>query len=843
MARIAHISDIHFGRSFVVDVWNRIKDEIAAFHPKTIIASGDFTDDPDPLLLLAAKSELQDLCKRCGEGTEFFVVPGNHDLLDLGNILHPGSAKWFDRVMFRDTTDLRNRLQADLGFPFGLNEETLRWTKFPRFRRMRPSNWLSLATRTDKCDGRLQSCDYRRAGRRWPTRSIHDRTLITCLDSNNPSLRQFVFATGTIGRNQIERIKPSNLLPACPCCARAPAETENGGILLRVAVLHHHPMPIAVRDKSLDDAEQEARLEPFLILKNSGDLVHELQRLKYDLVLHGHKHRPQFARVELGADRPERYPILVLAGGSTAKRDEDPSDNTLRDIGTEPNGRLRVRTFWQGNLQDERNYCEPIEILKRRAFARALDRTGIKAKHLISDVVIDEVGHLRSLDTTSHLRVMDKDRTLTGLVSNVDLAAHDTRLDVELEEGSDRAALCVRDDPGNLYRLNDPRSPADSFYWLNFHEPLAAGQQPFTFAIREAAANSMAMSQWEIEQRSHGRGGAGDPDYGYEEVGSHISYPIEKLTIRVTFPPNFEGIAPRPRCRRHPAMPDFPLRYLPEQRPRRNQPGPQLISDDDLAKEEMRELTYDARDRAWEVEIDHPIPGCSYSLQWRVPDPRAPQKVCDRSTAYRKMLARLVDPSCDDDIVEKCRERFDRLARSLMKRFHFEYDDTEKQTVFLMLYEPADLCLRPALTQGPIPDGNYQVPLGGGVAGAAFLQRQIIAWKNDPNSKSLIRPASSGALNSHWVLALPVFHQGGRNAKGDELDTEPGAVLAVITLGSDSAASRISECAPNDDDPKGEIAKEIGQDAQILAQQCVFDMLRIIGKVGDQADPVVPTVP
>jgi hypothetical protein len=227
MARIAHISDIHFGRSFHVDVWNRVKDEIVGLQPKTIIASGDFTDDPDPLLLLAAKSELQDLCKRCGEGTEFFVVPGNHDLLDLGNFLHPGSAKWFDRVMFHDTTSLRRNLESKLGFELGLNAETLRWAKFPRLRRMWPGNWLSVATWTDTCDGRLQSCDYRRAGKRWPTRSIHDRTLITCLNSNNPSLRQFVFATGTIGKNQIERIMPSNLLTACPAAGsrRTPSRT------------------------------------------------------------------------------------------------------------------------------------------------------------------------------------------------------------------------------------------------------------------------------------------------------------------------------------------------------------------------------------------------------------------------------------------------------------------------------------------------------------------------------------------------------------------------------------------------------------------------------------------
>ncbi|XSC44575.1 hypothetical protein ACF1BQ_045070 [Bradyrhizobium sp. RDT10] len=604
--------------------------------------------------------------------------------------------------MFHDTTNLRNKLQSGLGFQLGLNKETLRWAKFPRYRRMQPRNWLWVETWTDKCDGRLQSCDYRRAGKRWPTRSVHDQTLITCLDSNNPVLRQFVFATGTIARNQIERISASGLPDACPCCGTRPNQAPaNGGILLRIAVLHHHPMPIAVRDKSLDSQVQEARLEPFLILKNSGDLVHELQRQKFDLILHGHKHRPQFARVELRADDPERYPILVLAGGSTAKRDESPSDNTLRDIGTEANGRLKVRSFRQGILQSDRNYREPIEVLKRRAFARALERTKISASQWISDIVIDEVGHLRSLDTTSELRVRSKGMTLPGIVSNVDLALHDTRLDVQLEEGSGRVSLCRRDDAGKNYSLNEPNLPADCFYWLNFQEPLRVDKDPLTFAIREAAANTIAMSQWEIEERSHHQNGAGNPDYGFEEVGSHISYPIEKLTIRVTFPPNLDGIAPKPRCRRHPAMPDFPLRYLPEGRPRRGQPQPQLISDDDLAKEETRELTYEASKRTWVLEIDHPVPGCSYSLQWRVPNPRAPQKVCDRTIAYRNMLARLFDGSCGSEVIQKCQDRFRRLARSLMLRFRVGFDAAEQQAAFLMLYDSTDLCLRPALRMDP----------------------------------------------------------------------------------------------------------------------------------------------
>ncbi|MET4425080.1 metallophosphoesterase [Bradyrhizobium sp. 956_D2_N1_5] len=846
MARIAHISDIHFGSTFDVDIWKRIRTEIIGFGPKTIIASGDFVDHPDPLLLLAAKSELEDLCKECGPGTEFFVVPGNHDLLDFGNIIHPFSRKWFDRVMFHETANLRSKLQSGLSFRLGLNNETLRWTKLPRLRRMRPRNWLWVETWTDKCDGRVQSCDYRRARRQWPTRSIHDQTLITCLDSNNPLLRQFTFATGAIGGGQIDRIDTSDVLDACPCCgARENGPAANGGKLLKIAVLHHHPMPIALRDKSVVRRGKEAKLEPFLILKNGGDLIHELQRQRFDLILHGHKHLQQFARVELRADDAKGHPVLVLAGGSTAKQDESPSDNTLRSIETEPNGRLTIQTFLEGVRHPDRKYREPIDMLKRRAFARSVERTMIAADEWISELEIDEVGHLRSLDKTSQLRVLDNAMVLPGIVSHVTLAPHDTRLDVQVEEGSDAVSLCWRDDNKTNYALDAPDLPADCFYWVNFQEPLRNGSQPLTFALREAAANSIAMSLWEVEQRSRGQGySLSNPDYGFEEVGSHISYPVEKLTMRVTFPPQLDGITPRPRCRRHPAIPDFPLEYLPEHRARRRQPPVQYVPDNDLAKEEARELTYKTESRTWVLEIDHPIPGCTYSLQWSVPDPRAHKRICARTVAYRKMLARLLDGSCEPNIVTKCQSRFDQLARILMARFKVGFDQGERQTAFLMLYDSDQIRLRPALTNGPIPaDKTYDVPLGGGVAGAAFLQRQIIAWKNDPKSKSLIRPASSGALNSKWVLALPVFHQGGPDATGGELDTEPGAVLGVITLGSDNEASNISDCEPNESDENDTSGEEIGQEAQKLAQQCVFDMLQIIGQAGGHADPVVPTVP
>ena len=92
MPRIAHISDIHFGYTFVIPIWLNVSAEIVQFNPDMIIASGDFIDNPDPLLLLAVKCELEALRQECASKPELFFVPGNHDLLDSGNFWRPFAA-------------------------------------------------------------------------------------------------------------------------------------------------------------------------------------------------------------------------------------------------------------------------------------------------------------------------------------------------------------------------------------------------------------------------------------------------------------------------------------------------------------------------------------------------------------------------------------------------------------------------------------------------------------------------------------------------------------------------------------------------------------------------------
>ena len=86
MPKIAHISDIHFGKNFDVEVWKNVRKRIEEFNPDLLVVSGDLVDHPWPFPMLAVKVELLALCTSCPSKPELFVVPGNHDVRLWGNV-------------------------------------------------------------------------------------------------------------------------------------------------------------------------------------------------------------------------------------------------------------------------------------------------------------------------------------------------------------------------------------------------------------------------------------------------------------------------------------------------------------------------------------------------------------------------------------------------------------------------------------------------------------------------------------------------------------------------------------------------------------------------------------
>jgi len=88
--------------------------------------------------------------------------------------------------------------------------------------------------------------------------------------------------------------------------------------LARVAVFHHHLHPFP------EPIEERTTIEPALdmsTLRDAGVVERNLERLGFDIVLHGHKHKPQIRETRI-RNRNERggvrrnSPLIVCGAGS-----------------------------------------------------------------------------------------------------------------------------------------------------------------------------------------------------------------------------------------------------------------------------------------------------------------------------------------------------------------------------------------------------------------------------------------------------------------------------------------------------------------------------------------------
>lgn len=81
----------------------------------------------------------------------------------------------------------------------------------------------------------------------------------------------------------------------------------------RVALLHHHPMPIAANEKPgfLNDPG-------FTMLKNAGQFMTTMVAAEIDLILHGHEHYPAYSKAVYPYGKDEHL-ITVISAGSVGK--------------------------------------------------------------------------------------------------------------------------------------------------------------------------------------------------------------------------------------------------------------------------------------------------------------------------------------------------------------------------------------------------------------------------------------------------------------------------------------------------------------------------------------------
>jgi predicted phosphodiesterase len=740
--KIAHLSDLHYdGRGFDHGQWRAVKRVVENFRPNLLIVSGDLVDHPNEALLNIVKNELTELGKKAD--AQLFVVPGNHDLFHFGNDIRQGRAAAFDRV-----------------FP-GLVSP--RSSIFDRFKR----RW-----------GRNEPADV--LPPRRLTREPEEVPVLLALLDSNAADRVIAFAGGSVDENDLV-ILGGDL-----------TEIERA-YLVRIAIIHHHVLPIAHTSGQIIGAE------PMMVLQNAGTVLSALARHRFDLVLHGHKHRQQFARIDFEPDTAEGYPIAVAAAGSAAMTARnDPRANSFNLIEVEENGRITVKSLFYGAGAapdpngDEgvqvRTYVEPILTVKQRAFVRARERHKIFCVKRYTKFEITENGDLIANHSIHGLRLFggsDVDRRkVNAFVPQHGRVVVDLKLD---DESSDQG-----------YRIERDEHAA----WIVLPQSLSRMREA-TYKIYQAGANCMMMTAWEAKERARAAGRRPE-DAEAEWVGVRIGYPIEKITIELKLPDSLRQVQPYLRCERHKGFPDYRI----ENCDANFAPDTLWHIDDTMSREEEDHLRYIPSQGVWRLVIERPMVGFQYGIRWRIPGIQPDGAMPGQTLEWRKDLLQMGERIASGKLITADREaqkRFESLYQTLDKLLS---EGSEKRVTAFFVYDRSKLALVPVLihqswSNTPLPS-DFTIPLGDGIAGAAFQQRRIIIWADETRETSpFIRPVlypnesdeEDTRLRAH--LAVPVYHP----EVQDDARPSPWSVIGVVSFGSSSMASHIPSMLDLEPDP------------------------------------------
>ncbi|MGJ5175985.1 metallophosphoesterase family protein [Bradyrhizobium oligotrophicum] len=861
MIHIAHISDIHFGQKFSEATWQAVVACVADFDPHIIVVSGDLVDDPSPEHLLAAKGALDALLQRTrtgsntrwrgnGRNAELFVVPGNHDVFESGIAMGIPRLPWFERIFFGgDTTSAEQALKTKLGttaLDFGPQPLGL-----PAGMRPEDAGWLrrAWARTTALFGGRAimpwdQADDFARllpAAAPMPMVRVARSApiLLALFDSNGPG-GDLGFATGTVD-NDVLLTLPAKLQQA----------KEN--YVARVAIVHHHVLPIAFAPNG-----NKKTGEPMMVFRNAGALLRILANHQFDLVLHGHWHKAQFARIDFGDDSSDGYPMAVVSAGSAAMATPDNTNhNSINLIRVAPTGQIEVKSVFYGAGQsprpdgtagaDYRVYKEPLAAAKRRAHVRARERHPIECEEREQSCEITENGDLWLTHRIKGLRVQGdigryEKRPLIMYLPTYGHFVHDTLMPAPETAKAGFAIVPAPDYPRSA--RNDQQR---DYYWLKFPGGgISKGDKPLAYEFSHGCANCMMMTQWEaVERLERGTRKQHPPGFDDEWVATRVTFPARTLILKVRFPKSLADVQPYVECRRPPRYPNYDI----------DEWGDAKLDGDDGAvdapsgleidsgtlQEEAPALSYDARSQTWKLVIDHPLVGYQYSLRWQVPGEPEDVTIAGNTREWHRTLLNLGERIDDGETTDDDREairQFGLLIQTLEKELRLgRASRDEKWTIALLVHDAAQLVLRPVLSRrsGPRREQlprSFSIPYGDGVSGAAFQQRRTIAWSHrgvisDPQgvAQSLITPVpyppTEDGDEAVHVLALPVYHTGTEDARRPP----PWATIGVVTVDSSSYASSIKDM----DDKQRLLLRA-------LAQAQMDNIIRAVRGERDEAD-------
>ncbi len=547
--RIAHISDLHFTSTTDVekeDVWTALSEDLETSDADLLVVTGDIIDssvrdnfrkEGVAKAFDTAKDYLISLCKKLDIDPQkrLAVVPGNHDFRVKGVFSAYSNFKRWEKVKQR----------------FVQPHYDLFYKKFndcfqPRFL------------------PELRCCLF-------------------TFNSNTTTDLSLNLASGSITNNE--------LLKFTTLCRKWSTEIENWPTYSKIALVHHHPMPIAGTELRGSVIDSDA----YHLLKNAGLFMTEMVSQGVDLILHGHKHYPALSQARFPTHDKNSHTISIIAAGSASLKGLPHTSYNLVTIfddgGVTLERRVReIASYSEGTPHALLPYDQTRKALFDRLAdgmrARVVKYTRVDTIKIGSgdDEITEQYRGLRSISGEPQDSITDYFYSSSGFVS-----------DPSFESNTHQVSWHP-----------DPRKPGKG--QIRFDPPLS--DSPVDFNCKVTILNAMYFNQ---QDRLATQGGAAEDRERDETCYATITDACEQFVFKVKFPASFT-----------PKQPKVHVLTPEKERDRR---------EEEYASSRFTSFT---DDKTAVLIIDHPLPRYVYKIVWGLPESEEDElKLSDRDRLWK----------------------------------------------------------------------------------------------------------------------------------------------------------------------------------------------------------------
>jgi len=705
---IAHISDLHFPH-WREDTLQNLKDYLRRKNPLLILVTGDLTDNPNPLQQRRLKRKLDELVEYCRNGEP------NRPYLAVV----PG-----------------NHDYAVLG-NWNLGLSPLPRTTFRHI--------------------------FREYNRRFIEITAGDLTVYVFCFNSNPYVARW--AKGAISRSQLKWFEKK-------AHALRSADKEKFESAYKIAILHHHPLPIPFSEE----------LEKFLILKNAGELLRLLAQCKVDLVLHGHKHESVISSLNMGTSYGATRKLFVVSCGTTLKKGDGKNTCNVITIRRRRQAEVTpVEALPGEEFLDRDTVMLPSwddYIRERHTFQ--CERQGYEIDEYVREIEIDDEGDSVSETKINGVRVTNPQnfRNNKTEADAFDFYTESGRLVPEIDSGSSSPALKPKAKEVGDHHIHGSWDLPD-------HTDLRTSHSAW---IKCLTLNSWAMNTDEYERKY-----SLNPGLKQEEEWFTCVRPIKVFRQVIHFPACFHPVG-EPSLRIYSSL---------------NGEDFSAESETWLERHHAGVLSYNDRSNTITLIIQKPLYGFRYVVGWFLPQPPASPDSDADVELHRNRVEKLVEqmhnaPEGLNDFMKVLTEV---VCSDLVAVIGGHLDVAEQEKLKGELKnEPIDISIAILSREAGevqhlleiIADNlnragirGFKFPVGEGVAGRAYKLNGARTYLRRTGKKRLVKEdfiyLSFGNSNDHSIIySVPLRHP-----------KYPDILVGVLSIGSRNNISRLMPTKDN----------------------------------------------